>query len=146
MKWLITVWATYVNSRIGIGFKSRDRHGHGWRRILKDIEKNRSEKKVTQAEIDLVLSPGCWKQIQVRPFEDPYKFLDAQRAKTEIYKRTSANSTANSRSELCVVKNKEICKHHKSGKDFLDRIGWCCQQYGRHMEVATVQKPVQYQY
>ena len=53
--------------------------------FLKTLKKSLSEKKVTQAEIDLACRRVLEAKYKLGLFEDPYKFLDAQRAKTEIY-------------------------------------------------------------
>ncbi|HUN02270.1 MAG TPA: glycoside hydrolase family 3 N-terminal domain-containing protein, partial [Niabella sp.] len=53
--------------------------------FLKTLKKSLSEKKVTQAEIDLACRRVLEAKHKLGLFEDPYKFLDAQRAKTEIY-------------------------------------------------------------
>ncbi len=53
--------------------------------FLKTLKKSLAEKKVTQAEIDAACRRMLEAKYRLGLFDDPYKFLNVQRAKSEIY-------------------------------------------------------------
>lgn len=57
--------------------------------FLKTLKKSLAAKKITQAEIDAACRRMLEAKYKLGLFDNPYKFLDVQRAKTEIY--TDAN-------------------------------------------------------
>lgn len=57
--------------------------------FLKTLKKSLDEKKITVAEIDAACRRMLEAKYKIGLFQDPYKFIDEKRAKTEIY--TAAN-------------------------------------------------------
>ncbi len=85
--------------------------------FLKTLKKSLTEKKVTQAEIDAACRRVLEAKYKLGLFENPYKYLDLQRAKTEIYTaahRKVARETA--AQSFVLLKNQSVLPLKKSGK------------------------------
>lgn len=110
--------------------------------FLKTLKKSLSEKKITQAEIDLACRRVLEAKYKLGLFEDPYKFLDAQRAKTEIYtsehRKIARDIAAQS---FVLLKNKEnTLPIKKSGKiALIGPLADAANNMAGTWSVATVQ-------
>ena len=110
--------------------------------FLKTLKKSLSEKKVTQAEIDLACRRVLEAKYKLGLFEDPYKFLDAQRAKTEIYTsehRQIARQIA--AQSFVLLKNKgNVLPRKKAGKiALIGPLADAANNMAGTWSVATVQ-------
>ncbi|MBK7097841.1 MAG: beta-glucosidase BglX [Sphingobacteriales bacterium] len=110
--------------------------------FLKTLKKSFSEKKITSAEIDLACRRVLEAKYKLGLFEDPYKFLDAQRAKTEIYtsehRKIAREITAQS---FVLLKNKgNVLPLKKAGKiALIGPLADAANNMAGTWSVATVQ-------
>lgn len=85
--------------------------------FLKTLKKSLTEKKVTQAEIDAACRRVLEAKYKLGLFDNPYKYLDVQRAKNEIYTaahRKVAREIAGQ--SFVLLKNQGVLPLKKSGK------------------------------
>lgn len=110
--------------------------------FLKTLKKSLAEKKITQSDIDMACRRILEAKYKLGLFNDPYKFLDADRAKNEIYtaahRKTAREIAAQS---FVLLKNKGgVLPLKKSGKiALIGPLADAANNMAGTWSVATVQ-------
>ncbi|WP_143305140.1 beta-glucosidase BglX [Chitinophaga vietnamensis] len=109
--------------------------------FLKTLKKSLSEKKVTLAEIDAACRSVLEAKYKLGLFTDPYKYCNAQRAKTDIFTAEHRNAARQIAAESFVLlKNNHILPLKKSGKiALIGPLADAANNMAGTWSVATVQ-------
>ncbi|MFV0606564.1 MAG: beta-glucosidase BglX [Niabella sp.] len=110
--------------------------------FLKTLKKSLSEKKITLAEINAACRRVLEAKYKLGLFKDPYKFLDVNRAKTEIFTQASRNTARQIATESFVLlkNDAQTLPLKKSGKiALIGPLADAANNMAGTWSVATVQ-------
>ena len=112
--------------------------------FLGTLEKSLNEGKVTMADIDKACRRILEAKYKLGLFEDPYRYLDAKRAKKEVYTaehRAAARQLATE--TFVLLQNKDNVLPHGQNRP-RGPLGQHPRQHARHLERGRCQRPLQH--